>query len=153
MREWVSLLFDLSLAASITVLAVLLLRLFLRPVSKKYLYLLWLAVFIRAVCPFSYSSPFSVFRLFSFMRTEGGQLTAALAPAQAAWLSSALGLEGTWSQAGESAELAASAAAQTGAEAGQAAALASAGHLLPAVLTAVWAAVYGRVSHILLGII
>lgn len=50
MREWVSLLFDLSLAASITVLAVLLLRLFLRPVSKKYLYLLWLAVFARAVC-------------------------------------------------------------------------------------------------------
>ena len=89
MREWMSLLFDLSLAASITVLAVLLLRLFLRLVSKKYLYLLWLAVFVRAVCPFSYSSPFSVFRLFSFMRTEGGQLTAALAPAQAAWLSSA----------------------------------------------------------------
>ena len=157
MREWMSLLFDLSLAASITVLAVLLLRLFLRLVSKKYLYLLWLAVFVRAVCPFSYSSPFSVFRLFSFMRTEGGQLTAALAPAQAAWLSSALGLEGTWSQAGGSAELAASAAAQAGAEAGQAAVLASAGHLLPAVLTAVWAAGvllllgWGLVSRLRLG--
>ena len=75
MRGWLMTLLDLSLAASLMVWIVLLFRLALRPLSRKYFYLLWSAVFIRAVCPFSYSSPFSAFRFFSFMRTKGSQLT------------------------------------------------------------------------------
>ena len=100
MREWMITLLDLSLAASLAVLAVLLLRLVIRPLSKKYFYWLWSAVFLRAVCPFSYSSPFSFFRLFSFMRTEGGQLTVSLEPYQAVRLSGILGLGDGAFQAG-----------------------------------------------------
>ena len=74
MRGWLMTLLDLSLAASLMVWIVLLFRLALRPLSRKYFYLLWSAVFIRAVCPFSYSSPFSAFRFFSFMRTKGSSL-------------------------------------------------------------------------------
>ena len=84
MRGWLMTLLDLSLAASLTVWIVLLFRLALRPLSRKYFYLLWSAVFIRAVCPFSYSSPFSAFRFFSFMRTKGSQLTFSPEPYQAA---------------------------------------------------------------------
>ena len=93
MREWMTVLFELGVAASLTALAVLALSLLLKPLSNKYAYLLWLAVFVRAVCPFSYTSPFSVFRLFSFMRTEGSQLTVAAGSGQAVRLAGILGLK------------------------------------------------------------
>lgn len=144
MSGWLSTLLDLSMAASLTVLAVLLFRMVLRPLSKKYFYLLWSAVFIRAVCSFSYSSPFSVFRLFSFMRTEGNQLTVSLDPYQSVRLSQIFGLGDAVSQAGgtgASAAVEAAGAAQAGTGAGALAAkAASGGNGVLTVLIVVWAA-------------
>ena len=146
MRGWLMTLLDLSLAASLMVWIVLLFRLALRPLSRKYFYLLWSAVFIRAVCPFSYSSPFSAFRFFSFMRTKGSQLTFSPEPYQAARLSGLLGPGDAASQAGGAASSAAAGAAAaagtgTGAQTGALAAQAAAGgNMLPQILFGLWAA-------------
>ncbi len=64
MSEFFYQLLNLSLAASFTMAVVLIVRLFLKRAPKIYSYLLWLAVFWRAVCPFSFSSPVSLFGLF-----------------------------------------------------------------------------------------
>lgn len=93
MKEWAAMLFDLSTAASLTVLVVLAFRLLFYPLSKKYFYLLWMTVFVWAVCPISYSLPFSVFNLFSFMGVKDGQLTAVLTPGQTIRLAGILGKE------------------------------------------------------------
>ena len=146
MREWMTALFELGVAASLTALAVLALSMLLRPLSKKYVYLLWLAVFVRAVCPFSYTSPFSVFRLFSFMRTEGSQLTVAAGSGQAVRLAGILGLKSAgegaaaWPAAGGTlAGGGTGAAAQAGADFG-ALPGAGAGETLLTALLCVWAA-------------
>ena len=145
MREWMITLLDLSLAASLAVLAVLLLRLVIRPLSKKYFYWLWSAVFLRAVCPFSYSSPFSFFRLFSFMRTEGGQLTVSLEPYQAVRLSGILGLGDGAFQAG------AASAPQAGVDANIFASQAAAGgRMIFTALAVIWTA--GVVALLLWGV-
>lgn len=54
---------NMSLTASVCILAVLLIRLLFRKLPKKYSYLLWLVVAFRLCCPVSFTSPFSLFGL------------------------------------------------------------------------------------------
>ncbi len=53
----------MSLAGSVVILGVLLLRLFLRRAPRKYSYFLWLAAVFRLCVPVSLPSPLSLFRL------------------------------------------------------------------------------------------
>jgi len=52
--------FDMSIVAGIVILAVLLVRLFLKKAPKIYSYLLWAVVLFRLLCPFSVESQFSI---------------------------------------------------------------------------------------------
>jgi len=54
---------NMGITASVVILAVFAIRLFMRHLPKKYSYMLWLIVGIRLVCPFAVSSPVSVFNL------------------------------------------------------------------------------------------
>lgn len=74
MSEWMHTLFSLSLSASFVAVTILPLRWILRRAPKKYSYLLWSIVFWRAVCPVSFFSSWSLFRLFPFMSTDGNRL-------------------------------------------------------------------------------
>lgn len=56
---------NMSLIGSYCVLAVLLVRLLLKRQPKIFSYALWLIVLFRLVCPVSFESPFSVFRMTS----------------------------------------------------------------------------------------
>lgn len=51
---------NLSLTASWVIMVVLLLRLLLRPVPKKYVCLLWLVVLFRLLCPVTLEAEFSL---------------------------------------------------------------------------------------------
>ncbi|HWQ76674.1 MAG TPA: M56 family metallopeptidase [Syntrophomonas sp.] len=51
---------DMSIVASIVILAVLLARLLLKKVPKRFSYILWAVVLFRLLCPFSFESPFSL---------------------------------------------------------------------------------------------
>ncbi len=51
---------NLSITASWVIIAVLLLRLILKPVPKKYVCLLWLVVLVRLLCPLNIESPFGL---------------------------------------------------------------------------------------------
>ena len=55
--------FNMAMTAGYCVLAVLLLRLFLRRFPKIYSYVLWSVVCFRLVCPVSFHSPFSLVRI------------------------------------------------------------------------------------------
>ena len=59
---------NMSLTAGVTVLVVLLVRLFLKKLPKKYSYLLWSVVGFRLLCPVSFDSIFSIFNLNIFSR-------------------------------------------------------------------------------------
>ncbi len=66
---------NMSMTAGYCILAVFLLRLFLWKMPRKYLYVLWLAVAFRLVCPVSVSTEFSLFNLDVFsgqVRGTGG---------------------------------------------------------------------------------
>lgn len=54
---------NMSITASYVAIAVILIRLLLKKVPKVFSYALWLAVFIRLVCPFSFNSVFSFFNI------------------------------------------------------------------------------------------
>ena len=54
---------SMSLTGSAVILAVLLARVCLRRAPKKVSYLLWIPVAFRLICPVSFSSPLSLFRL------------------------------------------------------------------------------------------
>ena len=140
MNEWLTLLFDLSLAAALAALPVFLLRLLMGSLTWKYTYLLWTAVFFRALCPISYSSPFSVFRLFSFMRTDGNQLTVSPDSYQTARLLGVFGTDGVLSGAGGAAETAETAVQAGISGSGAAVSGASDGTNLITVLFLIWAA-------------
>lgn len=58
----------MSLTAGVTVLVVLLVRLFFKKLPKKYSYLLWSVVGFRLLCPVSLNSIFSIFNLNIFSR-------------------------------------------------------------------------------------
>lgn len=59
-------LLKMSVTASVVILAVLLARLCLRRLPKKYSYLLWAVVLFRLICPISVSSAFSIFNFLGY---------------------------------------------------------------------------------------
>jgi len=63
---------NMSITAGYVILAILLLRLCLRKAPKKYACMLWAAAAFRLVCPFSFSSLWSLFglRLFDFSKAQ-----------------------------------------------------------------------------------
>lgn len=64
---------NMSLTAGIIVIAVLIIRLFLKKLPKKYSYFMWSVVGFRLICPVSVGSVFSIFnlKLFSGMGITG----------------------------------------------------------------------------------
>lgn len=66
---------NMSITASYIITAVLLARLFLKRMPKAYSYWLWTIVGFRLICPFSFSSQFSIFNLaiFNPVRKETNQ--------------------------------------------------------------------------------
>ena len=81
-------LFEMSLTASIVVLAVLLARLFMRRCPKIYSYLLWSVVGVRLCIPISFESRFSIFNLFE--KSEPKVYTEVIAQGEAAAVSSSV---------------------------------------------------------------
>ena len=70
---------SMSLTGSAVILAVLLARACLRRVPKKVTYLLWIPVAFRLICPVSFSSPLSLFRLpLLNAASEASHISAAL---------------------------------------------------------------------------
>lgn len=67
-------LFNLSLTASIVILAVLIVRFFLRNAPRKYSYVLWAVVAFRLICPISFSSDFSLLGILDVPVAESGQV-------------------------------------------------------------------------------
>ncbi len=69
---------NMSETAGYCILAVFLLRLLFRKAPRKYLYVLWLAVAFRLICPVSVSTEFSLFNLGAFSGqaqvTKGGAM-------------------------------------------------------------------------------
>lgn len=60
MTELLITVFNMSIAASIVAVAVMLVRIPLKKVPKIFSYVLWVAVLLRLVCPFSFESPTSL---------------------------------------------------------------------------------------------
>ncbi len=77
MEYWLDSLFiriwNMSITAGYCIAAVLIIRLLLRRIPRKYLYALWLVVAFRLICPVSVSTDFSLFNLeyFSESRAAG----------------------------------------------------------------------------------
>lgn len=59
-------LFNMSITACYVIAAVILIRFLIKKAPKKFSYLLWSAVGFRLLCPFSFSSVFSIFNLKPF---------------------------------------------------------------------------------------
>lgn len=55
---------EMSLMASVVILAVLLVRVLFRQLPKIFSYVLWSVVLFRLLCPVSISTPFSMFQVF-----------------------------------------------------------------------------------------
>ncbi len=73
--EMLSGIVNMSMTASIVIIAVLLLRLVLRKAPKVYSYLLWFIVLFRLLCPVSISSAVSLMGMFDTPVTEEGVIT------------------------------------------------------------------------------
>lgn len=73
--EMLSGIVNMSMTASIVIIAVLLLRLVLRKAPKVYSYLLWFIVLFRLLCPVSISSAVSLMGMFDAPVTEEGVIT------------------------------------------------------------------------------
>lgn len=65
---------NMSLTGSIVILAVLVIRFFLRKAPKKWSYLLWLVVAFRLACPVSLPSPISLLGAVNATVTTGGTI-------------------------------------------------------------------------------
>ncbi len=61
---------NMSLTAGVIIVAVLIIRLFLKRLPKKYSYFLWSVVAFRLLCPVSFSSIFSIFNLKIFSKVN-----------------------------------------------------------------------------------
>ena len=66
---------NMSLAASVAIIAVLVLRLLLRKMPKIFSYVLWAVVLFRLLCPFSFSGTFSVLGAIGMPVSESGQIS------------------------------------------------------------------------------
>lgn len=73
--EMLSGIVNMSMTASIVIIAVLLLRLVLRKAPKVYSYLLWFIVLFRLLCPVSISSAVSLMGMFDTPVTEERVIT------------------------------------------------------------------------------
>ncbi|MEN6391222.1 MAG: M56 family metallopeptidase [Syntrophomonas sp.] len=66
---------NMSITASYIAAAVIVIRILLKNMPKVYSYVLWLAVLIRLVCPFSFNSSFSLLGLLEpNLQADGGTL-------------------------------------------------------------------------------
>ena len=65
-------LFNLSLTASIVIVAVLIVRFFLRKAPRVWSYALWAVVAFRLICPVSFSSDFSLLSIVDAPAAESG---------------------------------------------------------------------------------
>ncbi len=74
MEYWLDSLFiriwNMSITAGYCIAAVLIIRLLLRRIPRKYLYALWLVVAFRLICPVSVSTDFSLFNLEHFSESR-----------------------------------------------------------------------------------
>ncbi len=69
MTTFLETLLNMSLTASVVILAVLLVRVFMKKAPRRFCYLLWLVVAFRLVVPFSFESPVSIFNVGGEMPT------------------------------------------------------------------------------------
>ena len=69
MTHFFETLLNMSLTASVVILAVLLVRLFMKKAPRKFCYLLWLVVAFRLVVPFSFETSLSIFNVGGEMPT------------------------------------------------------------------------------------
>jgi|GEM_PF-5114648 len=93
MTDFMTVLGNLTLAASLAVLLVLAVRVLLARLPKRYLTFLWLPVFFRAVCSVSFQSPFSLYRILNGVpgfHSTGGRMTFTLAGYQSARITAVL---------------------------------------------------------------
>lgn len=67
-------LLNMSMTAALVILAVLLLRFFLRKAPKIFSYILWTVVLFRLLCPISFSSALSLLEILHVPNTEQGQI-------------------------------------------------------------------------------
>lgn len=74
MYEVFTKLLNMSLLASVLVLAVVLLRIVLKKAPKKIICALWILVAFRLICPFSISSSLSVFNVLNFGSGAGSKV-------------------------------------------------------------------------------
>ncbi|MBQ9765612.1 MAG: hypothetical protein IJW18_05405 [Lachnospiraceae bacterium] len=68
--ELLPVLLNMSITASVIIVTVLILRLFLKRTPKVYSYMLWAVVLFRLLCPVSINTPLSVLGLFDTPVTE-----------------------------------------------------------------------------------
>ena len=71
-------LFNMSLTASVAIVLVILLRLFLKKAPKVISYALWGVVLFRLLCPVSIGSNFSLYNLFDAPTEESGTMTSVI---------------------------------------------------------------------------
>ncbi len=74
MYEIFAKLLNMSLTASIMVLAIIFLRFVLKKAPKKYVCVLWALVAVRLICPFSISSIFSAYNMLNQSTVSNGQV-------------------------------------------------------------------------------
>lgn len=78
MMEWMGRAFisvlNMSMTASIVILLVMVVRLFLRRAPKVFSYLLWAVVLFRLLCPFSFSSSVSLLGIMRMPVASQGQM-------------------------------------------------------------------------------
>lgn len=65
---------NMSLTACVAIVAVLLVRIFLKKAPRAFSYALWAAVLFRLLCPFSFSSAVSLFGVAGIDRVEQGRM-------------------------------------------------------------------------------
>lgn len=73
-RSLFSMVVNMSLTGGIAIVAVMVIRLFLRRAPKVFSYVLWAVVLLRLLCPFSFSSVLSVFGVAGVFVTEQGMM-------------------------------------------------------------------------------
>lgn len=73
-RSLFSIVVNMSLTGSVVIVAVMIVRLFLRRAPSIFSYLLWAVVLLRLLCPVSFSSVLSVFQMAGVSVTEQGMM-------------------------------------------------------------------------------
>ncbi|MBO4637744.1 MAG: M56 family metallopeptidase [Clostridiales bacterium] len=129
----------MSMTADIVILVVLIARLVMKRLPKKYLYILWGIVGFRLLCPFSFSSRFSIFNIGPVRRSIVGAFEA---PQEMMIVAVERGAQ-TAEAAGHAAQAATETAVSVTEHVSHAASSGAAAHagILPVILAAVWISV------------